>query len=152
MFRTLFPLGGLLRQTVTAKAPLEWKSVFNLVGVYKKLSKFKLSSFVVFSTATGFVVSSKEIGPGKPGSGSDLKACLLDWQKLGVTCVGTFGASASANTLNQIYEIKKDALMSRTRLRPLPLGRITQLHALGFALVTGIGGVTLLSHYVQTVL
>ena len=44
----------------------------------------------------------------------------------------------------QLYEVKRDALMMRTRNRPLPQGRVTPRHALAFALATGIGGVSIL--------
>lgn len=72
-----------------------------------------------------------------------------DWKKFSGTMIGTFGASACANTLNQIYESQKDAMMSRTRLRPLPLGRISKSHAMAFALISGLFGTTLLSQQVR---
>jgi heme o synthase len=49
----------------------------------------------------------------------------------------------------QLYEVKRDALMMRTRNRPLPQGRVTPRHALAFALATGIGGVSILYWKVQ---
>ena len=79
--------------------------------------------------------------------------------------------SASANTLNQIIEVKvracpaasefrrpakqsevhrvissqNDALMSRTRARPLPAGLITRRGAAAFALLMGLSGAAILS-------
>lgn len=49
--------------------------------------------------------------------------------------------SASANTLNMLYEPKYDALMSRTRNRPLVRGLISPLGAAIFAFVAGSVGV-----------
>ena len=79
------------------------------------------------------------------GSGSE-----IDWQRLAWTSAGTFGASACANTLNQIYEVANDGRMKRTMMRPLPLGRVTRLQALAFAGVMGLGGITLLADKVQS--
>jgi protoheme IX farnesyltransferase len=46
-------------------------------------------------------------------------------------------AAASANTLNAYLERDKDALMERTKDRPLPAGRITPAAALRFGLALG---------------
>lgn len=54
------------------------------------------------------------------------------------------GAAAAANTLNQWREVHQDSLMKRTARRPLPLGRISRLHALAFAGVAGAAGVAIL--------
>lgn len=60
------------------------------------------------------------------------------------TVLGTGLCAASANTLNQLYEVKRDALMSRTMARPLPAGKISKLHALLFAVSTGLAGIGVL--------
>lgn len=112
-----------------AAAPTGWKG---LLHDYKQLSKARLSMFVMFSTSAGFVV----------GSGD-----TIDWPRLLWTSLGTFGAAACANTLNQIYEVSNDKLMKRTMHRPLPAGRLGRLHALGFAAVTGAAGVGLLEYH-----
>ncbi|KAK9810964.1 hypothetical protein WJX73_001369 [Symbiochloris irregularis] len=89
----------------------------------------RLSLLVVSTTAAGFVA----------GSGSDIR-----WKDLAWTCFGTMGAAAAANTLNQWREVHQDSLMKRTARRPLPLGRISRLHALAFAGVAGAAGVAVL--------
>ena len=53
-------------------------------------------------------------------------------------------AAASANTLNAYIERDKDALMARTKDRPLPAGRIAPAAALGFGLVLGAVSTVLL--------
>lgn len=58
-----------------------------LMRDYKQLSKFKLSALVVATAAAGFVTGSDE---------------RIDWAKLAWTSAGTMGASACANTLNQV--------------------------------------------------
>lgn len=100
-----------------------------LIRDWKQLSKFKLSALVVATSGAGFVAGSGE---------------QVHWSKLAWTALGTMGAAASANTLNQWYEVQRDSLMMRTRNRPLPQGRVTPRHALAFALVTGVSGVAIL--------
>jgi protoheme IX farnesyltransferase len=53
-------------------------------------------------------------------------------------------AAASANTLNAYLERDKDALMERTRGRPLPAGRIAPAAALRFGLALGVLSTALL--------
>jgi protoheme IX farnesyltransferase len=62
------------------------------------------------------------------------------WPPLGFACLTLLGiafAAASANTLNAYLERDKDALMERTRSRPLPAGRIAPRAALAFGLLLG---------------
>ena len=62
------------------------------------------------------------------------------WPTLGfaaLTLLGIALAAASANTLNAYLERDKDALMERTRLRPLPAGRVSPRAALAFGLLLG---------------
>ncbi|KAG1681545.1 hypothetical protein FOA52_014051 [Chlamydomonas sp. UWO 241] len=105
------------------------KGLQGLIHNYKQLSKFKLSSLVVLTAAGGYVAGSGEV---------------IDWAVLGWTALGTFGAAACANTLNQMYEVANDARMTRTAARPLPAGRMTLLHAGVFALCMGTAGVAIL--------
>lgn len=63
-----------------------------LMRNYKQLSKFKLSALVVASAATGFIAGSED---------------TICWRKLAWTSVGTFGAAACANTLNQVLHLNR---------------------------------------------
>lgn len=45
----------------------------------------------------------------------------------------------------QVFEIKNDAKMKRTRQRPLPSGRISAPHAVAWASTAGITGTALLA-------
>ena len=53
---------------------------------------------------------------------------------------GLFLVGAS-NGLNQVYEVNTDALMTRTKNRPLPTKRISITSAFIFSLVLGLIGV-----------
>ncbi|KAF6258300.1 UbiA prenyltransferase family-domain-containing protein [Scenedesmus sp. NREL 46B-D3] len=96
-----------------------------LLRDYKQLSKFRLSALVALTASAGFAAGSGE---------------AIDYEKLAWTSLGTLGAAACANTLNQLYEVANDARMARTCNRPLPGGRLGSRHALAFALLTGVGG------------
>ncbi len=99
-----------------------------LMRMYAQLSKARLSAFVVGSAVMGFVMT------GPP----------IDAVSLAAVASGTFLASASANTWNQLYEIKSDAKMSRTRARPLPSGRMSSRHATAFGVSTAAASAALL--------
>jgi heme o synthase len=65
---------------------------------------------------------------------------------------GTFGialVAAAAAAVNCLVEQNVDALMLRTRWRPLPSGELTRLQTLVFAGVVGGLGLWLLVHYVN---
>jgi protoheme IX farnesyltransferase len=60
------------------------------------------------------------------------------------TFLGIALAAAAANTLNAYLEHEKDALMERTRGRPIPAGLIAPRAALAFGLVLSVLGIALL--------
>jgi protoheme IX farnesyltransferase len=62
-----------------------------------------------------------------------------------LTLLGIALAAASANTLNAYLERDKDALMERTRNRPLPAGRVSPRAALRFGLGLGVASTALLA-------
>lgn len=76
----------------------------DVYGVYSELSKARLSMLVVASGSAGFLLG------GAPVALDTLSAVTL----------GTALSACAANTFNQVYEIRTDAKMKRTRRRPLP--------------------------------
>ena len=65
----------------------------------------------------------------------------FDWIRLFNTLIGTALAAGGTIALNQYIERDLDAKMRRTRLRPLPDGRLQPEGALIFAIVISVGGV-----------
>lgn len=126
---------GTLLQQIRSLAATRAPRNVSLISEYKQLSKFKLSSLVVLTAGAGYAAGS---GP------------TIDWAGFMWTSLGTLGAAACANTLNQLYEVSNDRMMSRTCNRPLPTGRISRMHAAGFALAAGAAGLTILYHQVIT--
>jgi protoheme IX farnesyltransferase len=101
---------------------------------YLELAKIRLTAMVLITTAVGFIL-------GSPGSAA--------YGRLFWTILGTGLAAAGASTLNQLLEIRRDALMQRTRSRPLPAGQVTTLQAFVFALGTSAAGVGILNELVN---
>ncbi|NBB83395.1 MAG: protoheme IX farnesyltransferase [Alphaproteobacteria bacterium] len=85
---------------------------------------------VVLTAVVGFVMGSQS---------------RVSWASLVLTALGTALAASCANALNQWVEAGRDARMPRTRRRPLPAGRISAVHAVMFAIVTGVVGLAILT-------
>ena len=97
--------------------------------LYSQLSKYRLSALVMATTSAGYLAAG---GP-------------VDAASLSCACLGTMLASSSANTFNQVIETSNDTRMKRTRNRPLPSGRISRPHALGWGVASGTSGVAVLA-------
>ena len=69
-----------------------------------------------------------------------VRAQRVDWMLLLNTLLGTALVAAGTNALNQYIERDHDAKMRRTRLRPLPDGRIAPRAALIFSVAISIIG------------
>ena len=63
--------------------------------------------------------------------------------------MGTVLVASGANALNQVAERDADALMKRTRGRPLPAKRLSVASAGAFAWITGIVGIAYLGVFVN---
>ncbi|MCL4814219.1 MAG: heme o synthase [Vicinamibacteraceae bacterium] len=100
------------------------------VADYVALTKPRLNTLVVATSAAGFYL----------GSIGDFDALRFVNTVVGTACVAGAGAA-----LNQVYERRTDALMTRTRYRPLPDGRLQPAEASRFALVLAVAGMTLLA-------
>jgi protoheme IX farnesyltransferase len=97
---------------------------------YIALAKPRLNLLVVASSAAGYYLGST----GTPSIG-----------KMAVASVGTALVAGGAAALNQAYERNTDAMMRRTRLRPLPDGRVAVHDAITFGLALAVSGLALLA-------
>lgn len=82
---------------------------------FAELVKARLTSLVLLTTAVGFYVGAQ--GP-------------VDYLALFHVVFGTAAAAAGASALNQWWERESDALMNRTKTRPVPAGRMRPVAAL----------------------
>jgi len=102
---------------------------------YLELTKPKVVSLIVFTAVVGMVLA-------VPG-----------WPPLVEFVAGTLGialAAGSAAAINHLLDQRIDAVMARTRNRPLPSGQLGINQVLTFALVLGAISMALLVVFVNT--
>jgi heme o synthase len=95
-----------------------------------ELIKARLTLLVLLTTAVGFYLGAEG---------------LINWTALLHTVLGTAAAAAGAAALNQWWEHKLDAMMQRTRSRPVPAGRMRPAEAIVIGGVLSIFGVIYLA-------
>lgn len=104
---------------------------------YSQLLKPNLSGMVVFSSVIGYLMA-----PNIHFVWNDMRM----WFNVVTLFLGGMLVTGGANTINQILERDSDALMKRTRTRPMPDGRMGATEAWVFAAFTGILGALLLGY------
>ena len=98
---------------------------------YIALTKPRLNVLVVATSAAGYYLGASS-------------TAALNVPVMAAAVAGTALVAGGAAALNQVYERDTDALMRRTRTRPLPDGRLTAADARVFGLVLSATGLTLL--------
>ena len=68
----------------------------------------------------------------------------INWTNWLILIVGGFLVTGAANCFNEIIEVDLDKLMSRTKDRPMPAGRMTTGQGLVLGLIMGMAGTSLL--------
>lgn len=106
------------------------------VLAFLELGKPRVVLMVLITTFVGFYLGSQ----GMP-----------DYLRLLPTLIGTALAATGTLALNQYMERDVDAKMQRTRLRPLPDGRLQPPDALAFGAITTLAGLVYLAVAVNTV-
>ncbi|WP_422350211.1 heme o synthase [Flagellimonas sp.] len=92
---------------------------------FKEITKAKLAVSVVFSSIAGYF----------------LGAYQIDMVSLMLLAFGGYCMVGASNAYNQVIEKDLDALMNRTKNRPIPSGRMTVATAMTIAIVMTILGV-----------
>jgi protoheme IX farnesyltransferase len=114
---------------VAAAENLAASSAVGGVGDYFALLKPRVMSLVVFTGWAGLYLAPGHINP------------FLGF--VAVLCIAV--AAGASGAINMWYERDIDALMERTKDRPLPAGRIAPGDALGFGVILAIGSVMLMA-------
>ncbi len=104
------------------------------ISDYLGLCKLKVVSLIVFTAIVGMFLAV----PGMPP---------LD--KLLLGSIGIALAAASAAAINHVLDARIDAVMKRTRRRPLPTGQLTETEALIFAFALGLVSMIILASFVN---
>jgi protoheme IX farnesyltransferase len=100
------------------------------IGDYIALTKPRLNLLVVLTSAAGYYL----------GASTPIRVLPMAQAVLGTALV-----ASGAAVLNQLYERDTDRLMRRTRLRPLPDGRVGPTEAGIFGAVLSLAGLALLA-------
>jgi len=92
---------------------------------FKEITKARLAISVVFSSLAGYL----------------LGATTIEWTSLFLLAFGGYCMVGASNAYNQIIEKDLDALMNRTKNRPIPSGRMSVNTALFVAILLTVLGV-----------
>ena len=105
---------------------------------FVELMKLRLSFLVAFSSGFGYILAT--VGD-------------VNLMTLALLSLGGMLVSGASIAVNQVIEIEYDAVMQRTKSRPLPTNRLTSHEAITFAVTVFLLGLTLLyfSTNIQTV-
>jgi len=112
-----------------AAVPLAVSGQSSSIRDFVALTKPRLNVLVVATSAAGYYLGA---------------AGRLDPVAMAQAVAGTALVAGGAAVLNQVYERDTDALMRRTRLRPLPDGRVATLDASLFGLALAGTGLAIL--------
>ena len=112
----------MAQNVVTSKVSI------SLLSDFKTITKMGLSLSVVFSCLAGYL----------------LAADTINYSVLSLLAVGGYCMVGASNVFNQIIERDLDAIMDRSKNRPLPMGRISVTNAFILGTLLTIIGLTIL--------
>jgi|TARA_R110000744_G_scaffold50555_1_gene109223 protoheme IX farnesyltransferase len=92
---------------------------------FKEITKARLAISVVFSSIAGYFLGAYEI----------------QWFQVFLLAFGGYCMVGASNAYNQVIEKDLDALMKRTKNRPIPAGRMTVNFAMTIAIVLTLLGI-----------
>lgn len=119
-----------MQETIWTHAPRRNQNFLQVIQSYYQLTKPRIILLLLITTAAGMWIAAEG---------------QVDPFLLLVTLTGGTFASASANTINCIYDRDIDYIMERTRHRPLPSGRVHPRDALIFAITLAVLSFSLLT-------
>ncbi len=100
----------------------------SVISDFKEITKMRLALSVVFSSLAGYL----------------LGADIVDFKTLVLLAFGGYFMVGASNAFNQIIEKDLDALMNRTKNRPIPAGRMSVKTAFIIASIFTVLGVVIL--------
>lgn len=98
-------------------------SFSQFLALFFELGKVKITFFVAFSSLFGFLLFAKS-----------LSFLML------INSLGVFLLASGASALNHVQEWKFDKMMNRTKLRPIPSGKISLNYGIAFAVLNVLFG------------
>ena len=113
---------------------ITWHDTATRINQFYRLTKPRVVSLIVFTAVIGMFLA-------VPG------AVSLDTLFLGTIGIALVAGAAAA--LNCLVEQKMDAVMARTKGRPLPLGKVSVPETLFFLMLVGGTGLFILYHWIN---
>lgn len=113
---------------------ITWHDTATRINQFYRLTKPRVVSLIVFTAVIGMFLA-------VPG------AVPLDTLFLGTIGIALVAGAAAA--LNCLVEQKMDAVMARTKGRPLPLGKVSVPETLFFLMLVGGTGLFVLYHWIN---
>jgi len=115
-------------------ASYSFDSIKSKIAVIGELSKVRITFFVAISGTVGFILGGGAFGI-----------------ELLMTLVGIFILSCGSSAFNHFQEIDTDAIMVRTKNRPLPANKITRLESVIWATAFILLGLSILAVYTNVI-
>ncbi|MFL1010765.1 heme o synthase [Flavisericum labens] len=100
----------------------------SIISDFKEITKMRLALSVVFSSLAGYLLGVETV----------------DFKTLVLLAFGGYFMVGASNAFNQIIEKDLDALMNRTKNRPIPSGRMSVTTAFIIASIFTVAGVVIL--------
>lgn len=100
----------------------------SIVQDFKEITKMRLALSVVFSSVAGYLLGIQTIS----------------WTTLSLLAIGGYCMVGASNAFNQIIERDLDALMDRTKNRPVPSGRMSVNTVFVIATLFTMAGIAIL--------
>ena len=113
---------------------METQNKINKAGIlaqFLELTKARLSVSVVISTIAGYLLGFSTSQP-------------FQWKVVVLLAIGGYCMVGASNIFNQIIEKDLDALMSRTKNRPLPTGTVSKQNAFILGVILTLIGLVIL--------
>ncbi|MGO2358401.1 MAG: heme o synthase, partial [Mesonia sp.] len=106
----------------------------DLVSDFKEITKMRLAVSVVFSSVAGYFLGAE----------------IIDFVEVLLLAIGGYMMVGASNAFNQVIEKDLDALMNRTKNRPIPSGRMSVNKALLIGSTLGALGLIIL-YYINPI-
>jgi protoheme IX farnesyltransferase len=103
----------------------------SLFADFAAITKARLAISVVFSSVAGYLLGFSEVNP-------------FSWATLILLTIGGYCMVGASNVFNQVIEKDLDALMDRTKNRPVPSGKMSVRNAFGLGVVLTVVGLAIL--------
>ena len=125
------PAGTVVSPEMLQPARVRRSTTPSFANDLYELTKPRMNLLVLITTMVGYYMAVTD-------------AVAVNWPRVVHTALGTALCAAAAGVMNQVVERDFDKLMPRTRLRPLPAGRVSRKLATVYGLSLGVLGVAYL--------